>query len=45
VEYLVTWKGYGNEDRQFVPSSEFDKDDAVVLEFCSRYPGKPHHGG
>ena len=41
LEYLVRWKGYGDEDKQWVPASEFDHDDSVVLDFARTHRQKP----
>ncbi len=41
LEYFVRWKGYGNEDMQWVSASDFDHDDSLVLVFSRLHPTKP----
>jgi len=41
LQYFVRWKGYGDEDMQWVSSSDFDHDDPVVLDFAQKHPSKP----
>ena len=44
LHYFVQWKGYANEDMQWVAASDFHHNDSLVLDFARRHPTKtvPH---
>ncbi|SGY22615.1 BQ5605_C019g08829 [Microbotryum silenes-dioicae] len=41
LQYFVDWTGYGPQDREWVDASDFDDDDALVLDFHRSKPRKP----
>jgi hypothetical protein len=44
TQYLVRFKGYGDETNEWVSPAEFDHDDRVVAELFKRYPHLPQPG-
>jgi hypothetical protein len=43
LQYLVHWKGFDDIDRSWIPASEFQDDDSLVIDFHTRHPDKPGH--
>ncbi|SCZ91572.1 BZ3500_MvSof-1268-A1-R1_Chr1-2g01497 [Microbotryum saponariae] len=41
LQYFIDWTGYGPQDREWVDASNFDDDDALVLDFHRSKPRKP----
>ena len=41
IEYLVDWKGYGEEERQWEPEKHLENALDAVLDFHNEHPEKP----
>ncbi|SGY15944.1 BQ5605_C012g06709 [Microbotryum silenes-dioicae] len=41
LQYFIDWTGYGPQDREWVDTSNFDDDNALVLDFHHSKPCKP----
>jgi hypothetical protein len=47
LQHLVRWSGYSSEHDMWVPHTEFDFDDSLVVDFHTQYlllPSNPRRG-